>query len=409
MGRKPRIFYLAWTPPAQGGGATLAMYRHFIQHRDFDLFVATDGNFQEPDIPSLRLERPAWIRRVGRTRLSRWVRQFEMVVESAWVPSAITRAVASFQPDAIFTVADNTLSWTAAKVARTNNLPLLINFQDWWPRGQFVLDLEKPFPPVAALLERRFHQMYRDSAVAFCTSAGMREKLGLHPNAPVLYPCSAPRDSACAPNFVAPNGSKPLKLIYAGTVFRDYGKSVLRLARALAGLPWIEFEVYGPHPDWSEADLAWMKSHGIYRGLLSHDDLKSRLRAADACLVVMSFGRDLELMMRTSFTTKFLEYVQFAKPVIVWGPDYCQPVRVAQETGAGLAVIEDEVNVVIEALETLRQPEIWTKCARGSWAAANDGFSHERIHEIFRGAIYSALSGKISRENEKNQPEMIRP
>ncbi len=405
---KPRLFYLAWTPPNRSSGATLAMHRHFIQHRDFDLFVATDGDFSEPDIPSLKLERPGWIRRLGNTRFCRWVRQYEMLVEPVRVPDSISRAVASFQPDAIFTVADNTLSWTAAQVARQNHLPLIINFQDWWPRGQFVLDLEKPFPPVASWLERRFYHMYRTSAVAFCTSAGMRQKLGPHANAPVLYPCSAPRDPAYVPDFIPPDGSRPLKLVYAGTVSRDYGKSVLRLARALAGFPWIEFEVYGPHPDWAETDLAWMKSRGIYRGLLSHEELKTRLRAADACLVVMSFGRELELMMRTSFTTKFLEYVQFAKPVIVWGPDYCQPVQVAQKTGAGIAVTENEVNVVIQALETLWQPETWTKAARGAWAAANDGFSHEKIHEIFCSAISSALSGKAPPENEKTPPEMIR-
>lgn len=391
MNRKPRIFYLAWTPPSENGGACLAMHRHFIRHDDFDLFVATSAAFNHLSISSMRVRRHAALVRLSNTRFSRLVRQFEMTYESARIPAEVLLAAQTFKPDAVFTVADNTLSWMAYHLAKKLHVPLITNFQDWWPRGQFTLELAKPFGPVAAFLEKRFHRLYQGSKVAFCTSAGMREKLGVHDCAPILYPCSAPRDPGFVPDFISPGESRPLKLIYAGTIIKDYGRSVLRLAKALAGLSWIRFEVYGPHPDWAESDLAWMKSHGIYQGLLPHIELKTRLRDADACLVVMSFGRELELMMRTSFTTKFLEYVQFAKPVVVWGPEYCQPVRVAKEAGAGLAVETDDVEAVVKALESLRSPKRWLELARGAWSAANGIFSHERIHDVFRSSIRFAL------------------
>jgi hypothetical protein len=389
--RKPRLFYLAWTPPSENGGACLAMRRHFVEHDDFDLFVATSGAFNHPTLPSLRVKRHPALVRLSNTRFSRWLRQFEMVFESAHISAEVLSAAQTFKPDAVFTVADNTLSWTAYHLARKLDVPIITNFQDWWPRGQFTLELEKPFPPVAALLDRRFHRLYQASLVAFCTSAGMREKLGPHPCAPVLYPCSAPRDPGFVPDFIPPSASRPLKLIYAGTVIRDYGRSVLRLAKALAGLPWIKFEVYGPPPDWPEPDFNWMRAEGIYRGLLPYAELKSRLRAADVCLTVMSFGRELELMMRTSFTTKFLEYVQFAKPVVVWGPEYCQPVRVARETGAGMSVETDEVAAVVGALQALRNPEPWQKQARGAWSAAQGIFDHGEIHKTLVNAIKGAL------------------
>jgi hypothetical protein len=395
MSTKPRIFYLAWTAPSENGGACLAMRRHFLDHDDFDLFVATSGEFSHPSIQSLRIKRHPFLTRLSNTRFSRWMRQYEMVVESDQIPADVLVAAEQFKPDVVFTVADNTLSWTAYRLSQQLGVPLVSNFQDWWPRGQFTLELEKPFEPVARSLEERFHQLYQASAVAFCTSAGMREKLGEHSCAPVLYPCSAPRDPGFTPDF-APPGNRPLKLIYAGTVIKDYGRSVLRLARALAGLPWVKFEVYGPRPDWPESDLAWMKSQGIYQGLLPYAELKTKLRAADVCLVVMSFGRELELMMRTSFTTKFLEYVQFAKPVVVWGPEYCQPVRVARETGAGLPVEQDEVEAVVKALESLRSQERWLKLANGAWSVANGIFSHERIHGVFRDSIFSTLKSSAS-------------
>ena len=392
VAHKPRIFYLAWTPPSESGGACLAMRRHLIEHDDFDLFVATSSAFNHSCIPNLQVKRHPALVRLSNTRFSRWMRQIEMTVEPAKIPAGVYLAAQNFQPDAVFTVADNTLSWTAYHLSKKLEVPLITNFQDWWPRGQFTLKLEEPFSPVVAILEKRFYHIFQASKVAFCTSSGMLEKLGKHPCAPVLFPCSAPRDPNFTPDFIPPDGSSPLKLIYAGTVFRDYGRSVLRLAKALAGLKWIKFEVYGPHPDWPESDLAWMKSQGIYQGLLPYAELKTRLRDADVCLVVMSFGQELELMMRTSFTTKFLEYVQFAKPVIVWGPAYCQPASVAKETGAGLPVEKDDVGAVVKALESLRSANRSLGLAQGAWSAANGIFSHERIHTVFKNSIEKALA-----------------
>ncbi len=276
MIQKPRIFYLAGTPPSENGGACLAMRRHFIEHDDFDLFVATSEKFTHPAIPHLCVRRHPVLMRLSNTRFSRWMRQVEMVIESAHIPQELLTAAEQFKPDAIFTVADNTLSWKAHHLSKKLQVPLITNFQDWWPRGQFTLALEKPYEPIARLLETRFHKMYRASKVAFCTSAGMREKLGQHPCAQVLLPCSAPRDQNYVPDFGPPDKTRPLKLIYAGTVIKDYGRSVLRLAKALHGLPWIKFEVYGPHPDWTETDLSWMKAQGIYLGLLPYVELKKK-------------------------------------------------------------------------------------------------------------------------------------
>ena len=320
------------------------------------------------------------------------MRQIEMMVEPARIPVDVFEAACRFKPDAIFTIPDNTLSWTAYLLAKKMGVPLITNFQDWWPRGQFTLDLEKPFPPVTTFLERRFRKLYRASSLAFCTSAGMKENLGPHPNAPVLYPCPAPRDPEYKPAFVPPPNGKPLRLVYAGTVVNSYGCSVLRLAKLLRGRSDLEFHVYGPHPDWPAADLAQLKADGVYRGLVPHEALKTKLQEADACLVVMSFEKRLKVMMQTSFTTKFLEYCQYARPVIVWGPEYCQPVKVAEAEGAGATVTEDREERVVETLVTLRNPEHWKKLAQGAWNAAMDIFDPDTIHSKFKNAIDSLTS-----------------
>lgn len=391
--RKPRIFYLAWTAPIQKGGACLAMYRHFILSNDIEVFVASSNPFQENNIPSLFIQRYPILQRLSNTRFSRLVRQFEMLVEPYWVLSQVEAVFQKFKPDAIFTVPDNTLSWSAYLLSQKTGLPLITNFQDWWPCGQFTLDLERPYLIPRKILEQRFYRMYQASQLAFCTSAGMKQHLGQHPNAPVLYPCPAPRDPNFQPTFQVPNvqSDRPLRLIYAGTTVNAYGRSILRLAKALQGIKHFEFQVYGPPPDWSSEDRTWMEQQGIYQGLLPYEELKLKLHEADACLVIMSFEAQFRIMMETSFTTKFLEYSQFAKPIIVWGPEYCQPVQVANAEGSALTVTTPDPAAVIEALNSLRQPKYWSELAQSAWKAATISFDYHQIHKIFRDSIYSLL------------------
>jgi truncated hemoglobin YjbI len=104
------------------------MRRHFIEHHDFDLFVATSGAFHHPSIPSLRVKRHPALVRLSNTRFSRWMRQFEMTIEAAHIPAEVLVAAQKFIPDAVFTVADNTLSWTAFHLSRKLGVPLITNF-----------------------------------------------------------------------------------------------------------------------------------------------------------------------------------------------------------------------------------------------------------------------------------------
>jgi glycosyltransferase involved in cell wall biosynthesis len=391
MVHKPRLLYLAWTPPTTRGGACLAMHRHLVLHDDFEVFVASSSAFEHERIPSLLLQRHPALTRLSNTRFSRLVRQFEMLVEPYWMLKQVKPLLRQFQPDVILTLPDNTLSWTAYLLAQQTGLPLITNFQDWWPRGQFVYDLEEPYSFTRKLLEQRFRRMYRDSALAFCVSNGMRQYLGSHSNAPLLYACPAPRDPSVQPDFKAPAANKPFRLIYAGTVINAYGRSVLNLAKALRGDPNFEFHVYGPPPDWPESDRAWMEAEGVYRGLLPYDELKQKLREADACLVVMTFETQLRTMMETSFTSKFLDYSQYGKPIVIWGPSYCEPIRLAQSEKIGLPVDSMDVTAVVKALESLRHPEQWITYAEGAWEAATTIFDHNKIHQVFRDSIQSLL------------------
>lgn len=397
MSRRPRIFYLARTAPSRLSGATLAMRRHFLDHTDIDLFIATTEEFEGPDVPRLTLKAPAWWQRIGRTRLWRAVRNAEILALAHRLPPELLEAARRFRPDAVFTVADLTLSDTARLLAQRLGVPLISNFQDWWPRGQFYYPQETPFRFVVPIVERRFHRLYRDAALAFCTSEGMREFLGPHPNSHVLYPIG---DGAARATTIATppeaNTAWPQRkrqLVYTGTAFGSYGQMLLELASALEGHPRWELLIYGKRPDWPPERIAAAEAKGLYRGFLPFDRLRMVLAAADACLSVMSFDPDLEVMMRTSFTTKVLDYCSAGRPILMWGPSFCSPIRLLNRRRAGLTITTpcpEDVLACLERLDT--EPDLSDELSKAALALADGELSHASIHARFVGEISKLLT-----------------
>jgi len=387
--RKPRILYIAWTPPSTESGACLAMRRHLIERKDFETCVLTNQGFFVPEVRSHCFLRPSWLERAMRTRFRRFIRQLEMLFLGRWMLSTAARLVREFKPDLIFTIPDNDVSWCAYLTAQREKLPLVTNFQDWWPHNLYWSESERPYPRIRRMIEKRLHTMYAASALAFCTSEGMREFLGPHANAVVLFPCPG-RPPATVPRVV-PSRSRPLRLLYAGTMAADYGRSVLSLARQLASSPRFQFLVYGPNPGWNHADVAWARAQGIYRGFIPQEQLRAILASADVFLAIMSFERRSEIMSRVSFTTKFLEYTQYGRPVVVWGPSYSQPVIVAKKTTAGVPVESPEPAAVVSALEQLMSESEYKHFTAGAIRAAETFFSPDRIHEVFQTSILRTI------------------
>lgn len=386
----PKIYYLAWTEPSRGSGACLAMYRHFVIKKDFEVYFATDKELKEINRNSLYLVRNRIQKRLSRTRFRKIIAQYEMTIEPYLMMRRCYKTALEFKPEVIFTIPDNTLSWAAYLLAKRLNKPLVTNFQDWWPRGQFWAESERPYRWVRNILEKRFRTMYAESVVAFCTSEGMKEYLGPHPNAPILYPCPAFRNGN-TPSVKLPKRDVPLKLIYAGTIVRFYGKKILELAKALHGNTDVKLEIYGHKPDWSQEDLKWAVENNYYLGYVRYEELEKKLNAGDVFIVIMSHAPEVEIMMRTSFTTKFLEYTQFAKPVIVWGPDYCEPVKLARKHDIALTETSESPGEVIKKILMLKNPGIYEKYGNSALTAATSIFDPENIHGILKNTIYALL------------------
>jgi len=310
----------------------MAFYRHFAEREGFEVAVATD-NAEVHEFPAVFpltfFSGPPWLERLKRTRFYRWAHSWQHLVAGRNVPADVAAAAAQFRPDVIMTVAGS-WSWAtdmAGVLSRRLRVPLVGSFNDWF---EYSLILA---PPLRSALERKFRNFYRTCDLALCTCEGMREALGPHGNAIIHYPMGAERSGQVAQP--RSRGNRPLRILYGGSVAQWYGRmleEIVTLAKKTGRLGRdIEFVICGALPSWSARFDQWARESGVYLGQIPFDELRAEAENSDALLVLMGFGKENEQVERTSFKTKFLDYLSFGRPVCVWGPDYSSAVRTARE------------------------------------------------------------------------------
>ena len=156
----------------------------------------------------------------------------------------------------------------------------------------------------------------------------------------------------------------------------------------------LEIIVVGPNADWPKQLRDRALANGSYLGFKPPDEAARVLASADALLSVMSFEKEHELFMRTSFTTKFLDYVSFGKPVILWGPEYCTPVRVAREHGgAAVVAAADATAVVCLCREIARDTDLNEKLSKEALQLHQTLFNPDRLQDVFVQKITELVNG----------------
>ncbi|HEY2118407.1 MAG TPA: glycosyltransferase, partial [Candidatus Acidoferrum sp.] len=300
---------------------------------------------------------------------------------------ALENAIKDVKPDLLLVLADNSLSKLAYRSARKHGLPLAGLFLDWVPilKGHFGHRWTRP------ALSRWFRRFYGECDLAFCTSDGMQEVLGSHPNSHVIYPMPG-RHRVPEKPWPAANGK--FRLVYVGSVENFYGRMLCSLIEKIEATNDLEIIVVGPNADWPIQFLRRVKANGIYVGFKPPEEAAEVLAGADALLVVMSFEKEHELFMRTSFTTKFLDYVAFGKPVILWGPDYCTPFRVAHKHGGAVAVNQNDADAIVSACRQIAGNAVWREqLSEEATRLHQTLFNPERLQEIFVGEIEKLVAG----------------
>lgn len=385
-----RIAILSHCPPLPSWGGSMTFYRHFVERPDFAPLVITTSKhvagYTLPYSPvTISLPR-AW-KRFLNSRFHSSAYGMQCLIGARFLPKLAINTARRFNPEAIFTVAGS-WDWTtlaAQRLAAVLGLPLIASFNDWFDYGAFPA--HKYFrPPV----ERRFRRFYRESDLALCTCEGMRDALGKHPNVHVLYPTGAtpvPSPVMCRPE------RRNTVVLFAGTLGGWYSRMVESLLVASwSTFPDIEFRVFGALQNWSEEFQQRAVDNGTFRGLIPFDRLQVEARDADILLLPVGFDDSCALAEKTSFKTKFLDYLSFQRPIVVWGPEYSSAVRAAREFDSAECVTDASPSSCAAAISLLaRSPNRRDQLIQNAAHMYRSRYNPDLIHSGLVNQVRSLL------------------
>jgi glycosyltransferase involved in cell wall biosynthesis len=321
--------------------------------------------------------------------LAAWITDYENFIWPLTANGALEEAVQHFKPEVILTLAECGLCQIARKTAQRHGLPLAGLFLDWFPvtKGHYG------HRSTRGILSRRYRELYAACDLAFCTSDGMQEMLGPHPNSHVIYPMPGkhrvPAENSC------PRSNGKFRLVYVGAVKNFYGRMLCSLIEKIEATNDLEIIVIGPNADWPKQTLERARASGTYLGFKPPEEAAEVLASADALLVAMSFEKEHQLFMRTSFTTKFLDYVAFGRPVILWGPEYCTPVRVARKHGGAAVVSSSDPDAVVALSRQIAGDSALSEMlSNGALQLHQTLFNPDRLQDIFVRKITELVDGR---------------
>ncbi len=375
------VIVISSVRPEPTSAGQLILHRHLVDQPGFTLEVYGI----EPQRRSLS----NLIRRVAglfeRTRLHRFVQDFWVLWAGRWIDAELPPSINTPRRTVVLTVAGGEGSVAAQRFAHRHQLPLVAFFHDWWP------DMTCVHRPIRRLVDRQFLKLYREADAAFCVCPGLRDTLGPGPNAVVLYPISATIDPV---PFAATLPCAPFKILYSGNL-GDYGPMLGDVLEASLEHPEISIQVRGNNPAWSAERKAKMRKNGRWLDFAPRHELDAWLASADAFLIPMVFDPSMRRRMETSFPSKLIEFAQFGKPLIIWGPEYCSAVHWAREGDKALCVTDPAPRAVLAALEQLRFNQTQSRyLAKCTTVAANAEFNPKRIQAQFIATLQKVLASK---------------
>lgn len=383
--KKTRVLLASIVPPHNDGGARILMYRHLVGHAPFDLHVASNADFADNLLIHTKLKLPWLVEKVRKSRFGprfkRRILDFQNFVWPYLGCLALERAIEEFRPDVVLSLAEPSVSYMALKAAKKHGIPFAAFFMDWFPimEGHFGLRCTR------GALDQRFRRIYKECDLAFCVSDGMKQELGPHPNSHVLYPISGMKP---IPNTESKPPGVKFRVVYVGAALGFYGRMLQSLIEPFLQSQDLQLTIVGPNSDWPAEILSNATNFGICLGMKLPEEAAKFLAEADALVVVMSFEREHELFMRTSFNTKFADYTAFGKPIIIWAPEYAAPMALAQRSNATLVVNSPEPEAFMTAVRKLAaDPDQIERLSEGSRALREEVLDPDRLQEIFVGEI----------------------
>jgi glycosyltransferase involved in cell wall biosynthesis len=210
----------------------------------------------------------------------------------------------------------------------------------------------------------------------------MKSALGGGEHLQVLPPI--PAETALS-NELSPTkwGGVRFRILYFGNLDL-YGGMLLQALREFKDHPTIQLQVRGSNPNWPDQVKKEMRDAELWLDFAPRSELDTWLKSADAFLVPMVFEEKYRRRMETSFPSKLIEFAQFGKPLIVWGPDYCSAVQWGREKDSALCVTCPDSERLFADLKILAESvPAQTQLAFSAQRAAKEEFRPDLIELDF--------------------------
>jgi glycosyltransferase involved in cell wall biosynthesis len=224
----------------------------------------------------------------------------------------------------------------------------------------------------------------------------MKQALGNHSGSVVLYPIAENGNYSTQPNqYNFGNPAQSKKVIYFGNLY-DYGPMLQHALESFQKSVILRLIVRGANPQWPDKFQQNMRHLGLWLDFLPRSELSELhdwLKSADFFLVPMLFDPSMRRRMETSFPSKLVEYVQFGKPVVVWGPEYSSAIQWAKQYDAATAVTSPDPRELVKTLEGVSQnPEKCAFYAQKAYEVARSAFDSDTIQRQFMDALKQTVA-----------------
>jgi glycosyltransferase involved in cell wall biosynthesis len=386
--RALRILLISSALPRDTTAGEVLLYRHFSRFPELYLVIATDNLESLLAEELLEIKANRFLNRLTITRFSTLANDICQCLDPFFNYNILRNYIKSHKLDLIVTVAEG-IHWIAAqKMSQEFNIPLVTIFHDWWP------DLAPIHFWAKETLDSRFKQLYQQSALALCVSEGMQELLGNHPNSQVLYPIPIQLTKVEQP--ITGSNEEHFKLVYAGSLSGIYAPMLQELCASIKEVQGLQLKLFGRQPHWLGNLVQQIKKQDFYGGFLTKDLLRRELPTATALLVTISFENQNRRWAQTSFPSKLVEYCQFQKPIIIWGPEYCSAVHWAHKHQSALVVtspLAKDLVTVVKKLAT--QPQEQTRLKNKALEMAEGMFNPEKIQRQFIDSLARVADLKL--------------
>jgi glycosyltransferase involved in cell wall biosynthesis len=336
------VIVISSVRPEPTSAGQIILHRHLVDRPGITLEVYGT----EPRM----LSASSLVRRlVGRLCRTRWqdlTENFWVLWQGQWLDPLLPKHVENPESTVVLTVAHGDGCYAAQRFATKHQLPLVSFFHDWWP------DIPPVHRSFRKSIDESFRKLYTASQAALCVSEKMREDLGPHSNAVVLPPIPASFSTPAA--SVESADSSLFRLLYSGNL-AEYGPMLGEALEATLDQPGLLLQVRGSNPQWPEKTRDRMKENGRWLEFAPRAELDAWFRSADAFLIPMVFEPAMRRRMQTSFPSKLIEFSQFGKPLVIWGPDDCSAIRWGRQNKRAICVTDPDPVAIVSAFRKLAE------------------------------------------------------